>query len=102
MKIYSDTLRVIISAAMVIILASCASKSNDETNTFVEEAEEQQIVITGSRIRRTDVEANEGLAAMSDESDLMVRERRIPGSAQSPLQQLTMNVAKNNKRVRST
>jgi len=55
MKIFITSLKIAASTLLVIALANCASKSHDST-TVVEEAEETKIIITGSRIKRTDIE----------------------------------------------
>ncbi len=53
MKIYFTTLKIIGSAVFVILLANCASSDQDSTEPVNDET---SIVITGSRIKRTEVE----------------------------------------------
>ncbi|WP_196140660.1 von Willebrand factor type A domain-containing protein [Aliikangiella sp. G2MR2-5] len=55
MKICITSLKIATSTLLVIALANCASTSHD-SSTVIEEAEETKITITGSRVKRTDIE----------------------------------------------
>ena len=84
MKIYFTALKLISSATFVILLANCASSSQDSSESIDDET---RIIITGSRIKRTEVEAISSIVrVISREERKKVKKEhglalRVPNSA---------------------